>query len=577
MNTVMNRRALLLRGGALAAAMTVPRWALPSGAPAAVPAPFTQPLRMPEVLTGSDITIPIIESPVPILPGAETKMWTFAGQFPGPTIRRPTGTTTRVTFEHRLPKAAGPLTIHHHGHHTASIDDGQPMSELIDPGKSRTYTYVHREEGAPLRAAMRWYHDHSHERTGRNLWMGLMGLFIVEDPAEAELGLPTGDRELTLVISERSFDDNNQLTDPFTTAPDPSADGVGAGDVLLVNGVPQPYVEVLPTTYRIRILNAASFRPYNIGFAGPEFKHVGSESGLFPAPLPPGPLNRLTLGPAERADFVVDFSGMAGADVVLNSYPYTNKRVPMAYLPYAPSQQADIMQFRVRGAAAAPAAVASSLRALPKWASQLPAVPDRLFVLGRGVAADGTQKWTINGLPYDPDTVAAQPELGSTETWLLVNASQQTHYVHLHDVDWKVVSRNGSEPIAQEDVLKETFRLDPGDVVAVGTKFTDHLGKYMLHCHMTSHEDHAMMTTFEVVEPGQGDRLPLKELGISAPAVVAGRPVEVPLGALTADEATRVTEMLAGQLRAAGRPAAAPVVPLNLGRGAVALCDLRGS
>ena len=55
-------------------------------------------------------------------------------------------------------------------------------------------------------------------------------------------------------------------------------------------------------------------------------------------------------------------------------------------------------------------------------------------------------------------------------------------------------------------MLKETFRLDPGETLAVGAKFTDHLGRFLIHCHMLSHEDHAMMTTFEIVGPGSGDR-----------------------------------------------------------------------
>ena len=575
MNTSMNRRELLVRGSALAAALTIPRWALPSGAPAAVPAPFTMPLRLPEVLTGSDLTIPIVEASVPILQGAETRMWTFDGQFPGPTIRRPTGSTTRVTFQHLLPKAAGPLTIHNHGHHTASVDDGQPMSDLIEPGASRTYTYVHREEGKPLRAAMRWYHDHSHARTGRNLWMGLAGLFIVDDRSEAKLGLPTGDRELTLVITERSFDESNQLTDPFTGVPDPGVDAIGTGDVTLVNGVPQPYFEVLPTTYRIRILNAASFRRYYLGIAGAEFVHVGSESGLFPAPLPERPLNRVLVGPAERVDLVVDFSGLAGTEVELNSTAVGDRQPTSPRYLGAAAHAGPIMQFRVRGKAAPAAPLAASLRPLPQWASHLPTTPDRLFVLGRGVAPDGSQPWTINGRAFDHEHVAAKPELGSTETWLLVNATTQTHYVHLHDVDWRVVSRNGAAPSIDEKGLKETFLLEPGEAVAVGAKFTDHLGKYMLHCHMLSHEDHAMMTAFEVVEPGQGDRLPLKRAGISAPAMVRGRRVKVPLGALTADEAARVTRMLAAQLRVPGRAATPPSTPLRLGARAVALCDLR--
>jgi hypothetical protein len=103
--------------------------------------------------------------------------------------------------------------------------------------------------------------------------------------------------------------------------------------------------------------------------------------------------------------------------------------------------------------------------------------------------------------------VDAKPELGSIETWMLVNTTPKatSHYSHIHDIDWKVISRNGAPPPVGEDALKETFRLDPGEVVVIAGKFTDHLDRFMLHCHMLQHEDHGMMTTFEVVPPGQGD------------------------------------------------------------------------
>ena len=545
----MNRRSFLKRSAAAGLALSVPRWLDPLTAPAAEVAPFSLPLQLPPVLTDAELTIPVTAADVPIVPGAPTTMWTFGGTFPGPTIRRPTGATTKVTFDHQLP-AAGTLTVHHHGHHTASVDDGQPMGQEIQPGAQRTYTYEHVEEGRPLRGAMRWYHDHTHGRTGLHAWHGLVGLFVVDDPIEAELGLPGVDRELLLVFSETTLDDNNQLTDPFTGAANPGGDNVGQGATVLVNGVPQPYLEVEPTRYRLRILNAASFDPYNLGFAdGPQLVQVGNESGLFPHPIERA---RALIGPAERCDIVVDFTGMAGKDLVLSSAAQSTTLG-------AAAKTTDVMQFRVRGLDVPSSAPKSALVPLPAWVAGLPQQPSRILAFGQGIdpAAPSTNLvWTINGRPYDPTSPVAQPALGSTETWLLVNASTQSHYVHLHDVDWKLIQRNGAAPDPWEDVLKETFRLDPGDVVLVGTKFTDHLGTYMVHCHMLSHEDHAMMAPFEVVAAGAG----------ALPAD--------PFDPLTDAEAARVRTMLAAQASAPGRPAAVPRSPLLLEPGSAALCDL---
>ena len=553
----MSRRTLLTRGATGAAALLGARWLVPGSAPALPLVPYSQRLRVPPVLTGADITIPIKAADVQILPGLPTRMWTFGGSFPGPTIRRPTGTTTNVTFRHELPKA-GSLTIHHHGHHNAAIHDGQPMSQLLLPGRSREYTYEHVEEGHPLRGAMRWYHDHSHGRTGKNAWMGLVGLFVLDDPVDANLGLPGRDRELLLVITETTLDAQNQLVDPFVDAPDPGSDDVGMGELVLVNGLPQPYVEIEPTRYRLRVLNASSFNPYNLGFfGGPPIVQIGNESGLWPAPIER--YDRVLLGPAERCDLVVDFSGFAGEDLVLTSLEQRPRAGVRSQLKAAPARRADLLQLRVRGTPLASGPPRSSLVPLPAWTAGLPQAPDRILAFDSAMdpAVPGRLAWTINGRTFDEERPVAKPELGSTETWLLVNLTTQSHYVHLHDVDWKVVHRNLDPPNDFEDVLKETFRLDPGDMVLVGAKFTDHLGMYMVHCHMLSHEDHAMMAPFEVVEPGAGDM-----------------PAD-PLAALGKAQADRVRTMLAAQRLTPGQPAPVPATPLQLQPGALdVLCRI---
>jgi hypothetical protein len=121
-------------------------------------------------------------------------------------------------------------------------------------------------------------------------------------------------------------------------------------------------------------------------------------------------------------------------------------------------------------------------------------------------------RWTLNGLEFDHNRVDACPRLGSTERWLLVApTNEMDHVVHIHDVDSLMISRNFQPPPAYEAGLKETYHLNPtkvagagrGDVVEVVLKFTDHLGRYMIHCHMLEHEDGAMMARFEVV-PEEG-------------------------------------------------------------------------
>jgi len=110
-----------------------------------------------------------------------------------------------------------------------------------------------------------------------------------------------------------------------------------------------------------------------------------------------------------------------------------------------------------------------------------------------------------NGLTFDASRIDAKPKLGTTERWVFVNSSSVDHIVHIHDVDWHIVTRAvGPDPtdtssLLGESGLRESFRLHPYEIVTVISRFTDHLGVFVLHCHMLEHEDHSMMAQFEVV------------------------------------------------------------------------------
>lgn len=110
------------------------------------------------------------------------------------------------------------------------------------------------------------------------------------------------------------------------------------GDTALVNGAAYPFLEVKPRLYRIRMLNAcnarflnprlvatagatfpASAEP-NPNVAGPSFLQIGDEGGLLPAAVPVNGKKQLPLliAPAERADLLVDFTGIApGTEFIL--------------------------------------------------------------------------------------------------------------------------------------------------------------------------------------------------------------------------------------------------------------------
>ncbi len=463
--TRLRRVALLVAGILIGSALAAPP------TEASYPAAFSRPLVIPRVLTGSNITLTAAETDVRILSGASTRMWTYNGTFPGPTIRRPTGQTTTLTLVNKLPPAAGELTLHNHGNHSTTENDGQPDDFLAAPnGGSVTYTYTGTEAGGNERGALQWYHDHRMDVTGRNIWMGLAGMYIIDDPADPKT-LPRGGFDVPLMLTDRSFDANNQIAYRF------NPNGV-IGNRILVNGVPQPYFNVGDRKYRLRILNASNSRFYNLALStGQSFTQIGTDSGLLPAPVR---RTRILIGPAERVDVVVDFANRLNQRIVLQNLA-------------ASGSLSQLMQFRVTRDLIETSSIPARLRPLPPLDPT--SADTRTFEFGR---ARFSGLWTINAQTFDPSRVDAQPKLGTTETWILKNNSGSTHVIHIHDVDQQLVSRNGVPPAAYER-MKESWNLGIGQTIVVKLKFTDNVGRFVFHCHILEHEDAAMMAQFEVV------------------------------------------------------------------------------
>jgi len=464
------------------------------------PQSFDQALIIPKVLTTASIKIPIKQAAVRVLPtGPLTTMWTYGGTYPGPTIRRPAGRDTKVTFVNKLPTKTS-VSVHFHGDHHSWTNDGQPTRFLIAQGKSRTYDYPLTDGGKPERASFQWYHDHRMAVTTRNNWRGLQGMFIVTDGVGKKLGLPGGRYDVPLMVSERSFDGNNQLVAPqphgmnLTGPIAPPNDGT-IGDHVLVNGRYAPYLNVTTHKYRLRLLNTSPFTTYDFALSdGHPFVQIGTGNGLLPKAVV---RQDILLGPAQRADVVVDFRGELGSNVVLESIPRAN---PPKNGAGSPSVQ--LMQFRVTTSASDSSQLPSTLQAAPKIT--VPSKVSAVWAVGVTGSSSSGSAWTLDGKMFDPKRVVLKVPRGTTQMWELRNPTNVTHYIHIHEEQWHTVLRDGKTPPKWERGLEDTWRLDPGERVRVVAKFTDFFGVFMIHCHMLDHEDDGLMAQFAVVNPKTG-------------------------------------------------------------------------
>ncbi|MFI6442593.1 multicopper oxidase family protein [Streptomyces sp. NPDC050759] len=437
--------------------------------------PFSVPLTVPPTLkpASTDSTtdyykIAMKPAAVEILPGRKTEVLTYAGTFPGPTIRARRGRRVLVTYTNQL---ATPAITHLHGGHVAADSDGYPMDALA-PGGSKTDHYPNKQPAATL-----WYHDHAHHLDSEQVYRGLAGAYLLSDPAELRLPLPKGDYDIPLLIRDARFDSTGQLVYEH--------DDFAGRSTMLVNGRPQPNLVVKPCRYRLRLINASNMGFYTLALSnGAAMAQIAADGGLL---AKPAARTSLTLWPGERAEVLVDFSAYpAGTKIVLENL------TPMS------DPQKQVMQFEVgTGAAAASPAIPATLAEPMELGTE---TVTRKFVLSTDTAA---VKFLINGREFDPNRADATIKRGSTEIWEITNSDTGVgipHSMHLHATHFKVLDRNGVPEPAYDAAPKDVVRIPAGDTVRIKATFDASPGRYVFHCHFLDHNANMQMGLMEIID-----------------------------------------------------------------------------
>jgi spore coat protein A len=502
---------------------------------------------------------------------APTPLWGYAGRYPGPTIEARIGQALRVRWTNEiaggrflLPEAfdthlhgtdmGEPPTktvVHLHGANVQPVSDGFPDAWFTagfgvkgPAWKTAVYEYPNRQPPATL-----WYHDHAIGQTRLNVYAGLAGMYLLRDrdepdasspPSQAGHDLPHGAYEVALMIQDRMFDVDGSLLypirDPAVVPTSPDHPGAWVpeffGNTVLVNGKVWPYLEVEPRRYRLRLLNASNARFYRLRLdSGQRFLQIGADHGYLPRPVA---RDSILLGPAERADVIVDFSGVRGNVVLTND----------AAQPFPDGDEVEpavrqVMQFRVKRALTQADTSAVLAPGLARANSSEPAqalarrasVVRNMALVEFEDANDEPIISLLNNRHWD-DAPPTRVRQGALEVWHLINTTDDAHPIHLHQVHFQVLGRQdfdaaryrrdwlgdrapgaGPDPIPPQPYItgpllapepdetgfKDTVRATPGQVTSFVVRFGDYTGVYPWHCHILEHEDNDMMLRFEVL------------------------------------------------------------------------------
>jgi len=471
---------------------------------------------------------------VPILDGPQTRVWKVIGKvlkgdkkaisneesYLAPTIRLHKGQKVRIYLKNELPSAT---ILHWHGLHVPSKMDGNPMY-AIDNGE----TYVYEFE-ILNRAGTYWYHAHTHGLTAKHVYSGLAGFFIISDDEEQALTLPKGEFDLPLVIQDRSFDQQNQLS--YNVGMMQRMNGF-KGDQILVNGQTEFTLDVATRAYRMRLLNGSNSRIYKLAWDdGTPIKVIATDGGLLEQAET---LPYLTLAPAERREIWVDFSNQKlGAELTLRSLEFSSGgmgmmggmggRGGMGMMGGMrggrgmgggrsnAGEEITVLKVRVSKKAA-------SNDILPKRLSKItrlnvanaenPNSPRRITLSMRHMSA------LLNGRSYKMNDIR-EDEIIPVNTLQLMEFDNgfhggmggmgmgMPHPMHLHGEQFQVVKREvrnksgkGYDSLSAgflDKGWKDTVLVMPGEKVTILKPFNDFTGLFMYHCHNLEHEDMGMM------------------------------------------------------------------------------------
>lgn len=406
---------------------------------------------------------------------AQTEIWGYEGQMPGPEIRLPQGQRVQRTLTNNLPQAT---SIHWHGIRSDNAMDGVAdlTQEAVAIGANFDYDFAVPDAGTY------WYH--AHNRSTEQVARGLYGALIVE-----EADAPDVDREEVLVLDDWLLNPETAQIDPeFTSRHDRSHAG-RRGNFVATNGRYQLSLPVVQNErLRLRLINAANARIFVLQLAGLEGWVVALDG--MPLPTPQPVTKELLLAPGQRIDLFVDVTADVGGSAHLLriddeqgvsqvAFPVLAlgtraRRGTPAPLPANPDQEVTGLEGALRARLNLDAAILEGER---KTFQSL---------------VQANQFWAFNGIIGMTETPLLEASLGQTVRLEIFNDTAFPHAMHLHGMHFREVLKNGTLGPMRDTLL--TFGGDTREIAFMA----NNPGDWLFHCHMLSHADSGMMTWLKV-------------------------------------------------------------------------------
>lgn len=422
-------------------------------------------------------------------PHPDTGVWSFGGRIPGPEIRVRQSEPIRITVENRLSEET---TVHWHGVRVPNAMDGVPhlTQKPIAPGETFVYQFECPDAGTF------WYHPH--QRSFAQVGRGLYGALIVEEPEPIAV-----DRDISWVLGDWRLLKDASISDDFGKMMDVSHNG-RVGNTVTVNGrVPESFAVRAGERIRLRLINGANARIFGLEFEGHSPQIIALDGQPIERHTPAG--NRVVLGPAMRADLLLDMMGRPGQQFRVTDKFYRGLEYRLLDLVYGNEPRLRDLSAGQPVRLPANPLTEPNLRNAERhdvtlgggmMGGMMSAMMDGKSVDVRTLMHNGLV-WAINGVAatghiHDPLLVL---ERGRSYVLQLINDTAWHHPMHLHGHSFRVISRNGRPTEHKE--WQDTVLLAPRERAEIAL-VADNPGDWMFHCHILEHQLGGMMGVIRV-------------------------------------------------------------------------------
>jgi len=427
------------------------------------------------VLEAGPSAVSLVSSEYP-----DTQVWGYNGGVPGPEIRVAQGGRIQRKLVNALDQ---PTTIHWHGIRIDNAMDGVPgvTQEAVQPGGDFSYDFTTPDAGTY------WYH--SHYNTTEQISRGLYGALIVEEPNAPEV-----DHDITVVVDDWRLNQDAQIDPDFSQIHDWSHAG-RLGNFLKATLTPALTEVKQNQRLRLRFICVATDRVMRLAMVGMQGKVVALDGMPLDTPTP---AELLTLGPAQRADVIVDVTAETGGQAIIG---FVGREGNIALASLDISGQASLARRPdITPLPANPIQRLSSLEGAKT-------VPLNMEGGAMGGLQSGTYKgkrmtteeliqngqiWTLNGVAGLPDEPLAEVALGETLRIPIINDTAFAHAMHMHGAHFQEVFADGSFGPLLDTILIE--RQETREIAFTASN----PGDWVFHCHMLSHQASGMITWVKV-------------------------------------------------------------------------------